>query len=309
MSAVFHLSISELFTLKYVAFSSASLLVYDYLITLPPEVEYIWKAPWTAVKTGFLINRYGNLVGQIVIAYEQMGLLSHSSQKFCVGWFLYCTFFMLFSGESIRLIVIMRAWVIWGCTYRAGVWLFTLYLIYLFTVVGIACYLWEHGYGSALPPVDGVCVTVIPPYSWLLWFAVLLIDSIVLVVVYNGLCRTFKGSRAGTSPFIRLLVRDAILFYATSLFNSVFSMICWSAFRQDSRNFLQLVLSVPLLSVAGQRLVLNLRSLRTNPWTSRDVSRMIDQELAAMGNMRFWDPVDGSSEIGTTDFALETVDR
>ena len=43
------------------------------------QVEYIWKAPWTAVKAGFLLNRYGNLVGQTLITLEQIGFFGFGS--------------------------------------------------------------------------------------------------------------------------------------------------------------------------------------------------------------------------------------
>ncbi|KAH6899447.1 hypothetical protein BKA70DRAFT_1313493 [Coprinopsis sp. MPI-PUGE-AT-0042] len=34
------------------------LMVYDYLLTLPDEVELIWRSKWTAVKVLFLLTRY-----------------------------------------------------------------------------------------------------------------------------------------------------------------------------------------------------------------------------------------------------------
>lgn len=43
------------------------------------QVEYIWQAPWTLVKAGFLLNRYGNLVGQTVITLQELGFISQGS--------------------------------------------------------------------------------------------------------------------------------------------------------------------------------------------------------------------------------------
>jgi tRNA G18 (ribose-2'-O)-methylase SpoU len=39
--------------------------------------------------------------------------------------------------------------------------------------------------------------------------------------------------------------------------------------------------SSPLLSVAGQRLVLNLKSLKTRTYTTHDLSREVDRQLDA----------------------------
>ena len=69
-------------------------------------------------------------------------------------------------------------------------------------------------------------------------------------------------------------------------------------------------LSYPILSIAGQRLVLNLRELQARllQYTSSYVSRVVDQELAAMDG-EWWHPVGGlSAGTGTTDLALELLE-
>lgn len=45
------------------------------------QVTYIWDAPWTFVKALFLINRYGNLIGQTFLMLEETGYISHNSQR------------------------------------------------------------------------------------------------------------------------------------------------------------------------------------------------------------------------------------
>lgn len=84
------------------------MLFYDYLITFFSEVcsislhlqcessqtnsscrqvEYIWKSPWTLVKAGFLLNRYGNLVGQTVITFQEIGFFGPGSQQVRIVFF------------------------------------------------------------------------------------------------------------------------------------------------------------------------------------------------------------------------------
>jgi len=45
--------------------------------------------------------------------------------------------------------------------------------------------------------------------------------------------------------------------------------------------------SSPLLSVAGQRLVLNLKSLKTRTYTSRDLSREVERQLEAFAEVNY----------------------
>lgn len=67
--------------------------------------------------------------------------------------------------------------------------------------------------------------------------------------------------------------------------------------------------SFPILSIAGQRLVLNLRGMQTRPYTSSYVSRIVDQQLVVMGDER-WNAINVVSPgAGTTDLEMELVER
>ncbi|KAG9308504.1 hypothetical protein JVU11DRAFT_11848 [Chiua virens] len=45
------------------------------------KLNYIWNSRWTAVKIIFLLNRYGNLVGQSLYTLQQLDLFSTSSPR------------------------------------------------------------------------------------------------------------------------------------------------------------------------------------------------------------------------------------
>ncbi|KAG2072387.1 hypothetical protein BDR04DRAFT_984472, partial [Suillus decipiens] len=99
-----------------------TVLIYDYLLTLNDEILYIWNAPWTIVKVLFLINRYGNLAGQTLVQLEEAGILAHSQftfidlwmVQFCQRFTIVTSFIMVISSESIHILVLTRAWAIWG---------------------------------------------------------------------------------------------------------------------------------------------------------------------------------------------------
>ncbi|KAF9224157.1 hypothetical protein BS17DRAFT_732942 [Gyrodon lividus] len=285
-----------LFTRKSLFFVGHSLLVYDYLLTLSLEVEYVWKAPWTIVKGVFLLNRYGNLIGQTFITLEEAGVLSHGSQEFCGASNLFAGIFSIFSAESIHILVLMRAWAIWGCTYRVAAWLVGLYTIYVLFYVGMLVY------GAKSPSfirfwyLDEVkvCVVVIPPHVqvWLSYLITILLDTVMFVLVMNSLRKLARQSqRLYPSPLLRLLMRDAVVFYLASVFHGMYTIVCWTVFGDDPRNMLEIGVSLPLLSLVGQRLVLNLRGGQTRRYTTRDLSREVDRQLEAMGNTSFWQAV------------------
>ncbi|KAN0088209.1 hypothetical protein V8E55_005266 [Tylopilus felleus] len=284
-----------LFVRKSVNFSGYTLLLYDYLITFPLEVQYIWGSPWTPVKAGFLVNRYGNLIGQALVMLEETGYVSHGSEEFCKYFRLYCSLYMVFSADFIRILVVMRAWAIWGCRYGVAVFAITLYVLYVLAVSARVIYSQIESKGILFDHLRqvGVCASQIPRYIWLMWAATLVLDTVVLVMVWHSLRRLFKEASGNCrSPLVHLLVRDAILFYAASVFNNVFSIICWTVFRKDPTCFLQIGISFPLLrSVVGQRLVLNLRGFQARHLTTSDLSQEVDRQMAMMGDLLWPDLV------------------
>ncbi|KAH7902913.1 hypothetical protein BJ138DRAFT_1120949 [Hygrophoropsis aurantiaca] len=93
-----------------------TVFAWEHILTLEEEVRYIWQAPWTVSKATFLISRYGNLVCLTFVRIEEAGLLSHGSEAWCHGFNFFASMYMIVSRESIHILVIMRAWAIWGCT-------------------------------------------------------------------------------------------------------------------------------------------------------------------------------------------------
>lgn len=48
----------------------------------------------------------------------------------------------------------------------------------------------------------------------------------------------------------------------------------------------------PLLTVAGQRVVLNLRGFRSGSFATQDLSLVVNRQIAAMQHRSFWQPLD-----------------
>ncbi|KAG1857380.1 hypothetical protein DFJ58DRAFT_840669 [Suillus subalutaceus] len=231
------------------SFSAAghTLLVYDYLLTFRDEFVYIWDAPWTIVKILFLLNRYGNLIGQTVVRLEEAGLLAHDSQKFCQCFAIFTSCFMFLSVESIHILVLVRAWAIWGTQKRVTNILAWSYVIYVVTLLASTSYsLYAGNIQYLFLDVIHVCVTTMP----------------------------ISGYTLGNFSHSTRLVFSMCFFEMRSSFSS-------TAFWNNPKYFLAKGFATPLLSVVGQRLVLNLRGLKTRTYATRDLSREVDRQLQA----------------------------
>ncbi|KAG9041258.1 hypothetical protein FS837_012493, partial [Tulasnella sp. UAMH 9824] len=53
----------------WLAAGGATLLIYDWLLCLDREVQYIWKARWSFGKVWFVIHRYAMMASVIGVVY------------------------------------------------------------------------------------------------------------------------------------------------------------------------------------------------------------------------------------------------
>ncbi|KAI9464664.1 hypothetical protein HD554DRAFT_1243373 [Boletus coccyginus] len=292
--------LEQLFIRKSFAFAGYTFLIYDYFLTLSLEVAYIWDDPWTVVKILFLISRYGNLIGQTFIVLEETGHLSHGSQKFCTGFQLFVPFFVILTGELIRLLVVLRVCAILDCRRRVTVMLNLLYVIYAVGILAATLYMFNQALPLDFPFVNetGICWTPVPPDMWHTLFIPLGLDSFMLAALFLSLYRTTKGSRGTVrpSPLIRPLVRNAVLFYIATLLNSLLCMASWTALNTDPRDILQLFVSTPFLNVMGQRLVLNLREPRVQPDVTCDIREVAMEKDAKLSSDVSWESGQGKGQ-------------
>ncbi|KAG1885822.1 hypothetical protein F4604DRAFT_1973264 [Suillus subluteus] len=271
----------DLWVRKSFSAASHTLLVYDYLLTFRDEFVYIWDPPWTVVKVLFLLNRYGNLIGQTVIQLEEAGLLAHDSQKFCQRFVIFTTCFMFVSTESIHILVLMRAWAIWGTRKRVTkilTWSYVGYIVMLLS--GSAFNLNARDNQFPFLDVIHVCVTIMP----------------------------ISGDTLGNFSNSTRLVSSMYSFETVSVLFGALQETCMIylvadntdriAFGDNPKYFLGKGFATPLLSVAGQRLVLNLRGLKTRTYTTRDLSREVDRQLQAFAEV---------DSLGLDDVELEGV--
>ena len=61
---------------------SPAILYYDFILTLPLEVERYWKSRFTWVSVLFFLNRYGSVLSHIPIIYEHFGDVSKSVRPY-----------------------------------------------------------------------------------------------------------------------------------------------------------------------------------------------------------------------------------
>ncbi|KAF8835462.1 hypothetical protein BDN67DRAFT_1015542 [Paxillus ammoniavirescens] len=266
-----------------------TLLVYEFLLTIDDELQYIWRAPWTVVKATFIANRYLNLVVHTVIALEEFNIIGHGAQSFCKRFYLASWVVIIVSVESMHIFVITRAWAIWGCQQRMAIRLAAAYAVYIGTLIGVGTYLMNTQILPTMQAGQSICISDTMSYIWLTRLASILLHTIVFILIMWSLR---KHSRLRNQFFLstvdRLLSQDAIIFLVVHIFTSIFSIATLVVFSTDPKNFLARAFAYPVLAATGQRLVLNLRGLHRQSPDSSDLDREVDRQLKALEGADFW---------------------
>ncbi|THU80264.1 hypothetical protein K435DRAFT_845154 [Dendrothele bispora CBS 962.96] len=91
----FSLLLSELQTIGCTKVASLALLIFDTILTLKPEYQYIWQRQWNTVKVLYLFNRYSTFLDSIIVVHKRFSPGSDCSEI--------STFTTIFSGFGIAL--------------------------------------------------------------------------------------------------------------------------------------------------------------------------------------------------------------
>jgi len=181
-------------------------------------------------------------------------------------------FLGILSTESIHILVLLRAWAIWGCKRYVAILLIFAYTIYASAVTGLLIYFLALRRGGVYPFLylaeTGVCVLKPLPNkhhtSWILFSISLFLDFAVFFMVTVSLAKLFKETQCLGHPrsLLHTLAMDAALYLSASTVTSVIGILSQTLFTYNLLNDISLVCN-PLVIVIGQRVVLNLRSMRS----------------------------------------------
>ncbi|TCD67348.1 hypothetical protein EIP91_000215, partial [Steccherinum ochraceum] len=116
MDQVSSLDQSDIFFVKYMRLVGITILYYDYLLTLPGEVAYIWQKPRSIPSYLFLLNRYFSILASFVIDSETFQ--PFQSDALCHAYALFRQISLLVAQFMVCAILIIRTYALWGRSRR-----------------------------------------------------------------------------------------------------------------------------------------------------------------------------------------------
>jgi len=255
---------------RYISAVGFSVLVYDLLLTLGDEIQYIWRRPVTSVKVLYLILRYGATAAQVIHFQAISGLTTHVTHSFCVGSLIVLAVVGSMSLILANYIMLIRVYTLWD--HRKWM-LRTLYVGYSVSVCSTIAFVVTSIVQLAPhvihdPYIFHMClITARTPYWIGIWLSQALFDVFLFVLtLFNAASRP----RRANVKIITDLRRDGCVFYL-GLFVGRFLNVALSI--PTSKQFYPIAVSfvLSLSTVTVTRLVLRVERLLVTRGNGRDM--------------------------------------
>ncbi|KAJ7704928.1 hypothetical protein B0H17DRAFT_1326397 [Mycena rosella] len=291
-------SANETFANNCATAAFVTILVYDWLLTLRSEVEYIWRQKMSFVsfaltkfclvdnKQGKLLyflassveyssappshsssviqNRYLVIIDLVILLNSYANPIIHGS-KVCVPWFHIDSWLGVVSIVSIDTIMLIRTWAMWHRSKKVLVLLLSLQALCNLAEAGAT--LWASLTLFSIPSPNNIrpCLTGFarPNVLYALWMGVVVWDFVIMIFTLVRAIPTMRLNRAA-SPMIGLILRDGIQYFILMLFIALGNIVVLNVAPGPLATML-LTLQRVTNSVIGSRIMLNLRGMLLNP--------------------------------------------
>ncbi|KAG1731121.1 hypothetical protein EDD22DRAFT_1014233 [Suillus occidentalis] len=267
----------QLDTHSYVIIMANSILMYDHMMTLAEEVNFIWRRPKALSAISFLVNRYfallGNIYGLLVafmpIPNQRFELLTleysffRSKNRLAVRNTWYSDSYSFFSNNSsfAVIILIIRTYALYNCNKRLFAWITIIF-------VGLA--------GGASEPLDieayviilailRVCSKVVAelPVSFgIAWLAILAFELLIFALTVHRTCKTrglLRLSLVTRRNILDVIFHDGAMYFGAMTLCNIPNIVMYFYGSGVVRGSLGLATFTSCMSVTLiSRLILNL---------------------------------------------------
>ncbi|KAG2150537.1 hypothetical protein DEU56DRAFT_780586 [Suillus clintonianus] len=205
----------------YVVLAGNSILIYDHMVTLLEEIDFIWRRPKALSATLFLLNRYVALFG--FISSSVMDLLLVSDEG-CSKYTLCRQLYIFFQGIIICIIMAIRTYALYDCSKR----LLTCMTIIIIALAGVACavtFARISGDAAIFPGVGcyETYTAEIAARIGLAWVALFVFDLLIFVLTLCKFCKTrglLRLSLVTRGNIIDIIFHDGAMYFgAMALIN------------------------------------------------------------------------------------------
>ncbi|PCH35552.1 hypothetical protein WOLCODRAFT_80682, partial [Wolfiporia cocos MD-104 SS10] len=245
-------------------------ILYDTLLNITDEVEYIWKGQRSWTKWAYVFIRYMPhfLQGGMIVLFAHMYSPHLWSQEVCLAWWLYQA--IMFEGLLIAVegVFIVRICAMYGHHRVLMVVILVLYFCEIAAMITLLTVL------TMEMQFDTECLIVeVPPIFAAYWTVPLVFETFLFGLIIIKFF-TSVGRQLDKRPVLFVLVRDGMwayaIIFAVMLLNTLMYNLLHNAYADTT-----LPWEASIISFAGSRVLLNIRrasakrdSYVTSMWTA-----------------------------------------
>ncbi|KAJ8697629.1 hypothetical protein PTI98_004415 [Pleurotus ostreatus] len=255
-------SLQELKIRTYISVTSAVFLIYEYLLMLASEVQYVWHIKWGVGKVLYLLSRYPLLVISVLELYRAPGHIVSTAE--CRVLSSISSYTQMFAVSIAEVILAIRVWALW----QRKIWL-TAYFAFVIaggvtiTLVSLVKAVQSETYVSDSTSIESLsypgCLIVNENGKSLYSSYIMLVlhGAIVFLLMAIIWYKSFHHS-VRFSSMMYTFYRDGVIYFAAMLAISTANMIFDITQPPEYVNFLTPI-QAAVHSVLSTRMLLNLR--------------------------------------------------
>ncbi|KDQ52686.1 hypothetical protein JAAARDRAFT_39965 [Jaapia argillacea MUCL 33604] len=241
-----------------VTVSSLTFVVWDILITLDDEVNYIWSQGWRSpTKWLFLFTRYFSLGSQLVMSLRSMGGLGRfpqGSEGVCRGWFFFQLLTVQILISTVESILTLRVYALYRCIRPIRILLTSVFTVQLLIIAPAIAFM--------TPKIrfDTYCIPIPSTNALanlhLITAASLLMQLVLFVLTLVKSINTIREPK-GRIPILVIIARDSLWVFCLVTVMLMVNGVFYTILSETVKAFVYTwILSG--LSFSSCRLVLNL---------------------------------------------------
>jgi len=204
--------------------AAVTLLIYDYILTIPNEIDYIWSSQWSVIKVIFLITRYLPFSDvSLVLIYQ---LKPFISSRTCEALFRASGWLIVVGIAIAETILAIRTWAMWERNRWMGI-----FLILLMSSAVLSCFYVESIFLDSAkfapypsPATPGCLLIHRNPIIAYNFACIIFVETVLILFTLFKAFLHYRvpGTRRGIGS---VLVRDGIVFYFHLLIISTINLI------------------------------------------------------------------------------------
>ncbi|KAG7089113.1 hypothetical protein E1B28_010822 [Marasmius oreades] len=265
-------TLEHLQIISYIDVLNSTLLIYDVIINLPAEIEYIWMREWSIVTGLYILQRYLPLFDAVVLTlHHNFG--ENLSTHYCTLNYSIDAWSFFIGVMLSETILTIRVWAVWGRSAPVA-----LGLIVFFLACWVPCSVLLEKFLSAIefaplpfPNFRGCFISGGNHILWVCWVLWMVYDTGTLVMILVPGIEAYR--KGGRSELVKTIYQDGVMYYAFIFLCSMINVIVILRLPDDMVVLLSSFERV-LHSLLTSRALLHIRQIDSQSSAIQSISQL-----------------------------------